>query len=186
MYKVNQEEKLLIPLARTQFSSVGVLERFDLQEWIDGTPAILGEDIFIIAKELPLPSGIRLDLLGLDRQGKLVVIELKRDSSGRDVVWQAIKYASYCSNFLPEDIYRLAAAYLQKDEDEAQLTIEEFIDVELDDRLIQNPKNDALTKLGRQGGNTQINLVAANGDLDPAVLGHPPFRNIERGDHLEP
>ncbi|MCP4416125.1 MAG: MmcB family DNA repair protein, partial [Chloroflexi bacterium] len=46
-----------------------------------------------MGKELVLPSGIRLDLLAVDRQANLVVIELKRDSSGRDVEWQAIKYA---------------------------------------------------------------------------------------------
>ena len=37
----------------------------------------------------------RLDLLAVDPTGKLVIIELKRDDSGADAYWQAIKYASY-------------------------------------------------------------------------------------------
>jgi len=61
----------------------------------------------------------------------LVVIELKRDESGSNVEWQAIKYTSYCSNFLPDDIYSYYAEYLQLDADDAQLQIEEFIDEEL-------------------------------------------------------
>ena len=34
-------------------------------------------------------------LLAVDLTGALVIIELKRDDSGADVHWQAIKYASY-------------------------------------------------------------------------------------------
>lgn len=132
MYKVDIEEKRLILLESKQFSELGLLERFDIQEWIDRSPAILGEELLVIAKELSLPSGIRLDLLAIDRNGNLVIIELKRDDSGRDIEWQAIKYASYCSNFLPNDLFQHYATYLEVDEDEAQLAIEEFMDAELD------------------------------------------------------
>jgi hypothetical protein len=93
----------------------------------------------VIAKELPLPSGIRLDLLAVDRRANLVVIELKRDESGPSVEWQAIKYASYCSNFTPDDIFRLFAQFLHTDADDAQLRIEEFIDEELEN-LIQGQR----------------------------------------------
>ena len=132
MYKVDTEHKKLIPLTPKRFSELGVLERFDIQEWIEKTPDILGEELLVISKELPLPSGIRLDLLAIDKQANLIVIELKRDDSGRDVEWQAIKYASYCSNFLPDDIFTYYAQYLQADTDEAQLAIEAFIDEELE------------------------------------------------------
>ena len=86
----------------------------------------------IIYKELLLPSGIRLDLLAIDKKANLVIIELKRDDSGTNVEWQAIKYTSYCSNFLQEEIFKYYAEYLQSDEGEAQLKIEEFIDEEID------------------------------------------------------
>lgn len=132
MYKVNAEDKQLIPLTPKSFGDLGVMERFDIQEWIEKTPSILGQELLVIAKELPLPSGIRLDLLAIDKQANLVIIELKRGESGRDVEWQAIKYASYCSNFLPDEIFTYYAQYLQSDIDEAQLSIEEFIDEELD------------------------------------------------------
>jgi len=94
------------------------------------TPSILGEELLVIAKEYELPSRTRLDLLAIDKQANLVVIELKRDESGPNVDWQSIKYASYCSNFTHEEIYRIYAEYLGANEDEAELKIETFIDEE--------------------------------------------------------
>ena len=105
MYKVDLENKKLIKIPKTSFSALSIRERFDIQEWIEGTPQILGEDLLIIGKELVLPSGRRLDLLAVDKQGALVVIELKRDDSGSDVEWQAIKYVSYCSSCSQDEIY---------------------------------------------------------------------------------
>lgn len=133
MYHVDIEAKQLIPLHEQSFTYLGLRERFDIQEWVAKTPAILGEDLLVIAKELPLPSGIRLDLLAIDRQANLVIIELKRDDSGRDVEWQAIKYASYCSSFLADDIFALLADYLGEDQDDAQEQIEAFIQTDLDE-----------------------------------------------------
>jgi len=132
MYRVDIENKKLIKLFPTKFSTLKLKERYDIEEWIEKTPEILGEELLIIYKELRLPSGIRLDLLAIDKKANLVIIELKRDDSGTDVEWQAIKYTSYCSNFLQEHIFEYYAEYLQLDEDNAQLKIEEFIDEEID------------------------------------------------------
>lgn len=133
MYKVDIENKQLIKIRATTFSSLDLRERFDIQEWIEKTPDILGEELLIIAKELTLPSGKRLDLLAVDRQGVLVIIELKRDDSGSDVVWQAIKYTSYCSSLTQDDIFKHFAKYLGGDASEARDKIEEFIDTEIED-----------------------------------------------------
>ncbi|HOU00765.1 MAG TPA: MmcB family DNA repair protein [Anaerolineaceae bacterium] len=131
MYKVDLQNKKLIEIPVTAFSTLNLKERFDIQEWISVTPKILGEELLIIAKELFLPSGKRLDLLAVDKQGALVVIELKRDDSGSDVDWQAIKYASYCSSFRQDEIYKTFAEYLGSNDD-AQVKIETFIDSELE------------------------------------------------------
>jgi len=133
MYKVDIDNKKLVKIPVTSFSDLNLKERFDIQEWINGTPEILGEDLLVIAKELILPSGRRLDLLAVDKKGALVVIELKRDDSGSDVEWQAIKYASYCSSFSQDEIYKYFAEYLGTDVDDAQVKIEEFIDCEPED-----------------------------------------------------
>lgn len=133
MYKVDIENKRLVEIPATSFGALNLRERYDIQEWISGTPEILGEELLIIAKELVLPSGSRLDLLAVDRQGALVVIELKRDDSGTNVEWQAVKYASYCSSFSQDEIYASFAEYLGTDSDDAQGKIEEFMNCEPED-----------------------------------------------------
>ena len=137
MYKVDIQNKKLIEIPTTTYSELNLRERFDIQEWIASTPAILGEPLLIISKELILPSGRRLDLLAVDKEGALVVIELKRDNSGSDVEWQAIKYASYCSSFSHGEIYKHFAEYLSTDDDDAQVRIEDFINCEPEDLNLQ-------------------------------------------------
>jgi len=133
MYKVDIEKKDLIELEQASFSKMGLKERFDIQEWIEKTPAILGEELLVIGKEVELPSGKRLDLLCLDKEAKLVIVELKRDESGSTADWQAIKYASYCSNYSVDEIFQRYAKYLSISNDEAREKIEDYIDCEIKD-----------------------------------------------------
>ncbi len=130
MYKVDIENKSLTKLTQTTYTELGLQERFDIQEWIEKMPSILGEDLLVIAKEYELPSRTRLDLLAIDKQANLVIIELKRDGSGSSVDWQAIKYASYCSAFTNEEIYRIYAKYAGTEEGAAEIRIEGFINEE--------------------------------------------------------
>ncbi len=116
MYKVNVNNKTLTKLTLTDFTSQNILERYDIQEWIEKTPEILGEEFLIIGKELLLASGSRLDLLAIDKKARLTIIELKRDDSGKDVDWQSIRYTSYCSNFLVDEIISHYANYLNSDD----------------------------------------------------------------------
>jgi hypothetical protein len=132
MYRVDLKTKSLIPLKATGFSEQSLKERFDIQEWIEKSPRILGEELLVIGKEVILPSGKRLDLLCVDRKGHIAIVELKRDDSGSSVEWQAIKYASYCSKLLPNEIYRQYGTYLGRSEDEAEKAIAEFIDADID------------------------------------------------------
>jgi hypothetical protein len=111
-----------------------IRERKHLQEWIAKNPQTLGEELLIIQKEF---SGFddtkeRLDLLALDKKGNLVVIENKLDDTGRDVVWQSLKYASYCSSLNTKGIKDILDEYLQKEggSKNAQQALEEFFDDE--------------------------------------------------------
>lgn len=133
MFQVDIEGKRLHELTPKRFSELGLRERFDIQEWIEKAPRILGEDLLIIGKEVILASGKRLDLLAIDKTGAMVVVELKRDDSGDAVEWQAIKYASYCANWLPEEIFRQFSVYLEVSEPEARQAIEQFLDADLED-----------------------------------------------------
>lgn len=113
MFKVNIQSKELIELQSTTYGNNNLMERQDIQEWIDSKPSILGGDYLIIGKEVILPSNIRLDLLAIDKDANLIIIELKRDNSGKDIEWQAIKYASYCAGLTDKEIYAIYDGYLK-------------------------------------------------------------------------
>ena len=84
---------------KTDFRSHIIMERQHLEKWIEKNPDILGEELLIITNEYDKfdKTKERLDLLALDREGNVVIIELKRDDSGKNVDLQALKYAAYCS-----------------------------------------------------------------------------------------
>jgi hypothetical protein len=69
-------------------------------------PRCLGEELLVIQKEFAGYSDTheRLDLLAIDKQGSLVLIENKLGDTGRDLTWQALKYASYCSGLSKENV----------------------------------------------------------------------------------
>ncbi|MFP9192157.1 hypothetical protein ACLI4Q_10940 [Natrialbaceae archaeon A-CW1-1] len=73
----------------------------DLREWIINDPrAILGEQFLLIGREVSVKNiGDGIDLLGIDRDGNVVVIELKRGSLKGTVDFQGLKYAAYTSHW---------------------------------------------------------------------------------------
>lgn len=133
MYQIDKENNRIIPLEQKTFSDLQFKEREHLQEWIAENPSSLGEELLIIQKEF---SGFndtyeRLDLLAIDTDGKLVVIENKLDDSGKDVTWQALKYASYCSSLSKENIIDIYQRYIGSERN-AEKEISDFLSGELD------------------------------------------------------
>ena len=79
----------------------------------------------------------------MDKAGNIVVIENKLDDSGRDVVWQALKYASYCSTLSTSQIIKIFQTYLDRhgQVEDARATIIDFLETEDEESLILN-RND--------------------------------------------
>ena len=114
LYRIHQESKTLQSVKEINFSDHSFQERYDIQEWLETTPSILGEKLLIIAKEKTYFEGTRErpDLIAIDKDGNIVIIELKRDDSGLDTHWQAIKYTSYWARFSVPDILSVYADYI--------------------------------------------------------------------------
>lgn len=132
MYKLNSDTNELIELDKTTFKENNLLERNHIEEWIRKNPEVLGEELLIIGHEYDkFDTNDRLDLLALDKEGKLVIIELKRDKSGSNVDFQSLKYCSYCSQLTPQDILELFTEYLktQKDNSDPQDVITDFLEL---------------------------------------------------------
>ena len=137
MFRINPENRESEAISEVEFARLGFQERRDIQEWVAANPVILGDDLLIIGKEF---SGFdktneRPDLLAVDRDGKLVVIELKRDDTGADAHWQAIKYASYFRHATADDIIGMLANY------------GEMVEADARERLLQHLGADDLNGL---------------------------------------
>lgn len=155
MYKVNIHLNRVEKIKRSSFQELKFSERNHLQEWIEKQPDIFGEELLIIQKEFDGfdETKERLDLLALDKGGNLVIIENKLDDSGRDVVWQSIKYASYCSALSKTNILEIYQKYLSKQniQQDAKKNICDFFDKEEFDSVVLN-----------NGSMQRIIMVAAN------------------------
>jgi len=153
MYIINKEENRISRLTQRTFSELKFREREHLQEWIAENPSSLGEELLVIQKEFNgfSDTNERLDLLAIDKQGNLVIIENKLDDSGKDVTWQSIKYASYCSSLTKNDIVKMYQDFLGSSSN-AEERISDFFDgMDIDEILLN------------QGLNSQrLILIAAN------------------------
>ncbi|MCD1655506.1 DUF4268 domain-containing protein [Treponema zuelzerae] len=114
MFKIDPNTNRIIPLEVKRFLELQFEERKHLQEWLEHAPEVFGEELLFIQKEFDGfdETRERLDLLALDKEGSLVIIENKLDDSGRDVVWQVQKYASYCANLSKSQIIDIYQKYL--------------------------------------------------------------------------
>jgi len=146
MFQVDLSENRLVRLEHQRFSDLNLREREHLQEWLARTPDALGEELLIVQKEFDgfADTRERLDLLALDKEGRLVVIENKLDDSGRDVVWQALKYAAYCSSLTKAEIVDIYQRYLDRwfEGQDAKENLCDFLDVEDIDDTVLNARNE--------------------------------------------
>ncbi len=155
MYQVNSTTNSISPLQAKRFSDLGYREREHLQEWLVSYPEALGEELLIIQKEFDGfdETRERLDLLAIDKLGGLVIIENKLDDSGKDVVWQSLKYASYCSSLSKSNIADIFQEYLNRycGGGDARQEICDFLEIEEFSDVVLNFGNDQ-----------RVILVAAN------------------------
>lgn len=108
------------PASQITLADAGFEERQHLQEWVISHPEVLGEGVMIVTFEMGrwlgggAPVADRLDVLGLDVSGQLVVVELKRDQAPDTTEMQAIKYAAFASQYTVELLAQHHAKYLSE------------------------------------------------------------------------
>jgi hypothetical protein len=87
------------PLAESSLPTEQVLE-----EMIVAAPAILSDEWMLIGQQEPTGLGGRTDLLAIAPDGSLVLVELKRNRTPREVVAQALDYASWVEGLRADEI----------------------------------------------------------------------------------
>ncbi len=98
LYRVAKDK--LEAVKQTSFIEEKFLERKDLQRLLRADISVIGDDLMVISEEFGDwdESSRRIDLLCLDKQARLVVVEVKRTEDGGHMELQAIRYAAMVSS----------------------------------------------------------------------------------------
>lgn len=96
-----------------------------LEELICKDISLISDDILLIGRQVITAYGKKIDLLGINSDGELIVIELKRDRTPRDVVAQVLDYGSWVDDLSYETIGDIYERYMD-DEKEFEGAFEEF------------------------------------------------------------
>ncbi|MBC9714480.1 DUF91 domain-containing protein [Streptomyces sp. TRM66268-LWL] len=82
-----------------------------LEELIEADPEIVGRTLLLIGRQVQTDHGKFIDLLGIDAEGALHVLELKRDRTPREVVAQLLDYGSWVQDLSNEQVREIYGAY---------------------------------------------------------------------------
>lgn len=95
------------------------LAQLDLESRLESILAddirIANSDWMVIGRQVRTPfGGTSVDLLALDSEGELVVLELKRDKTPRDILAQVLEYGAWVVGLKTDDIARIFADYQKR------------------------------------------------------------------------
>jgi hypothetical protein len=126
--------QVLVEVPTTTFAAEQVLERADLQRLLRARSDMLIDGVLIVSEEFGAFTDARrrIDLLGVDREGHLVVIELKRTTDGGHLELQALRYAAMVSAMTFDDVVDHYERYLARIDpgvvDEARQRLAEWLE----------------------------------------------------------
>ncbi len=111
LFGINQDNEF------KEYIKTGFQTQFEeavLEDWLEHNPRSILEDgaLLLIGRQVTTNLNSIIDLLGMDRQGSLVVVELKRDRTPRETLAQALEYASFAERLKSEQIERIFQKYL--------------------------------------------------------------------------
>lgn len=132
MLLIDPDAKSLQAVPTTTLTAEQIQERYGLQACILANPKPffdeIGEDLLLVASEVSPSPHIdrRIDLLAIDRDGAMVVIELKRDRHPLQL-FQGVSYAALMSDWEPDRLVAARAQLLGVSESEARDELSGFL-----------------------------------------------------------
>jgi len=101
-----------------------------LECWLEKSPwAIAQEPLIWIGRQTTASqddSTIFPDLIGIDKDGNIVVVELKKGRAPREVIAQILEYASWANNLTDEAILNMATSFVSHDHDQKETRFDEM------------------------------------------------------------
>jgi len=114
LFKFGENE--LTAVTRRSMAELNILERADLQRLLKENINAISQGTLVISEEYTgwVGSLRRIDLLGIDPDGTLVVFELKRTEDGGHMDLQGIRYAAMASLLSFKEVVAVYSAFLEK------------------------------------------------------------------------
>lgn len=106
IWKIGQD---LIPLQASSLGSENALEEFILKDI-----SILESNWLLIGRQVRTAFNKEIDLLALNEEGTVIVIELKRERTPRDVTAQVLDYGSWVQTLDQEDLEGIFKEFQQR------------------------------------------------------------------------
>ena len=139
------------------------LERH-LEDWLENSPRVLSQDsVLWIGRQTSATDEdgtIFSDLLGVDSQGNLIIAELKKGRTPRDIIAQILDYAAWANDLSDAQIRDKAETYFENREGFQEKTFDEAFREAFD-----IPETDELPRLN--DGGLRLFIVAE--EIPPRV-----------------
>lgn len=152
VYRIDSDD--LSRIEEQELSSEKSLESYLIRS--DGAQ-IGGVEVLYIGQQGSPGDGGIFDIVGIDQEGDVVIIELKRGRSPRDIVAQALEYAASIRNENYEQLENRYREFVEDDEASLQKKHTEFFD----------RKEDSLSE---KEYNTNQRLLLVGGDFSDLSL----------------
>ena len=154
LYKFGTGE--LRQVKQKTMTDLKIKERGDLQRLLRDKIDAVSPGTLVISEEFSgwVGSQRRIDLLGIDPDGTLVVFELKRTEDGGHMDLQGIRYAAMASLLSFKEVVGVYAAYLAKHQpgEDAETLLREHLE----------PESDAEVA-------AKVRIVLVSGDFGPEI-----------------
>lgn len=111
-----------------------------LEDWLESNPDGIIEEgrILIIGRQVVTNFGGFIDLLGLDRKGDVIVLELKRDKTPRETISQTIEYASFAERLDTLQLEEILRSYLNDESLSLAEHHREYFELQSDEAIAFN------------------------------------------------
>ena len=96
-------------LKEVKLTKLNLEER--IENWLENDVAIIADDLLVIGRQVETDFGGIIDILCMDSSGDIVVVELKRDKTPRDITAQVLDYASWVEDLTYERIAEIGNKY---------------------------------------------------------------------------
>lgn len=85
-----------------------------IEDWVANDLSLVGLDAVLIGRQVTTAHNQRIDLLAINEAGDLIIIEMKRDRTPREIVAQVLDYASWVATLTTQGVHDLTRTYTDR------------------------------------------------------------------------